>query len=367
MVGHHPVDAGLDGVGVGDVEGPDVELHPGRRRRRPQGPAPVGFAEGGHGPVAGAGGGHRGGQTDARRGAGDQEDGLGHGVTFRGVTDPTVGRPAGPRPGSARNAPTADPIGRYHPDWTVTSPNAGPPSPAAAHRTHRSSTPSTRTWSSDPFPLYADLRDRAPIHRNDLGFWVVTRHEDCLAILRDRRASSDSLNVAVERHARGLPDPRGRGRPGGRGHAGDAAVPVPGPARPHPAAGPGVQGLHPQGGRVTPGPHPTRWSTSCSTPPSRPGEVDLLEAFAYPLPVRVICDLLGVPAEDQDRFKGWSNALARGLDPDFLLTEEVIAARGEAVLQFAQYFFELLAERRQPPGRRPAQPAGGRRGRGHAC
>ena len=29
-------------------------------------------------------------------------------------------------------------------------------------------------WASDPFPLYADLRRRAPIHRNDLGFWAVS-------------------------------------------------------------------------------------------------------------------------------------------------------------------------------------------------
>ena len=80
------------------------------------------------------------------------------------------------------------------------------------------------------------------------------------------------------------------------------------------------------------------------------GDVDLMEEFAYPLPVRIICDLLGVPLEDQDRFKVWSNALARGLDPDFLLPPEVIAARNEGVLQFAQYFFELLAERRRHPG-----------------
>jgi cytochrome P450 len=80
------------------------------------------------------------------------------------------------------------------------------------------------------------------------------------------------------------------------------------------------------------------------------GRVDLLEEFAYPLPVRVICDLLGVPLDDQDRFKVWSDALARGLDPDFLLSQEVIDARGEAVLQFSQYFFELLAERRRHPG-----------------
>ena len=64
--------------------------------------------------------------------------------------------------------------------------------------------------------------------------------------------------------------------------------------------------------------------------------VDLLEAFAHPLPVRIICDLLGVPIEDQERFKGWSAALARGLDPDFLLTEEIIDQRIEAVLPVLQ-------------------------------
>ncbi len=56
------------------------------------------------------------------------------------------------------------------------------------------------------------------------------------------------------------------------------------------------------------------------------------------------------PHEDHERFKVWSDALARGLDPDFLLTADVIEARSEAVLQFAQYFFELLAERRRSPG-----------------
>jgi cytochrome P450 len=80
------------------------------------------------------------------------------------------------------------------------------------------------------------------------------------------------------------------------------------------------------------------------------GDVDLLADFAYPIPVRVICDLLGVPLEDQYRFKGWSHALARGMDPDFLLSDAVMQARAEAVMQFAQYFFELLAERRKSPG-----------------
>ena len=204
-------------------------------------------------------------------------------------------------------------------------------------------------WASDPFPLYADLRRRAPIHRNDLGFWVVARHADCLAVLRDRRASSDSLNVAVERMPQGL------------------RAPV---AEDDPIAAAMIE-MRPFLFRDPPDHTRLRGLVSKAFTPKvveslrtrtqqvvdelldaalEADRVDLVEAFAYPLPVRVICDLLGVPAEDQDRFKEWSDALARGLDPDFLLTQEVIDARGEAVLQFSQYFFELLADRRRAPG-----------------
>jgi cytochrome P450 len=204
-------------------------------------------------------------------------------------------------------------------------------------------------WSSDPFPLYADLRERAPIHRNDLGFWVVARHADCLAVLRDRRASSDSLNVAVERMPEGFRTPVAEDDPVAqamlemrpflfrdppdhtrlRGLVAKAFTPKV------------VESLRDRTQQVV---------DELLDVAVEEDRVDLLEAFAYPLPVRVICDLLGVPLEDQDRFKGWSNALARGLDPDFLLTAEVIEERSAAVLQFSQYFFDLLAERRRAPG-----------------
>jgi cytochrome P450 len=204
-------------------------------------------------------------------------------------------------------------------------------------------------WSSDPFPLYAELRERAPIHRNDLGFWVVARHADCLAVLRDKRVSSDSLNVAVERMPAGFRTPMAEDDPMAQA----------------------MQQMRPFLFRDPPDHTRLRGLVSKAFTPKvvesmRAGteavvdellddafeadRVDLLEAFAYPLPVRVICDLLGVPLDDQDRFKVWSDALARGLDPDFLLSQEVIDARGEAVLQFSQYFFELLAERRAHPG-----------------
>ena len=204
-------------------------------------------------------------------------------------------------------------------------------------------------WASDPFPLYADLRERAPIHRNELGFWVVSRHADCLAVLRDRRASSDSLNVAVERMPQGLRTPVEQDDPMAaamlemrpflfrdppdhtrlRGLVSKAFTPKV------------VESLRARTQQVV---------DELLDAALEADRVDLVEEFAHPLPVRIICDLLGVPLEDQDRFKVWSNALARGLDPDFLLAPEVIAARSEGVLQFAQYFFELLAERRSNPG-----------------
>ena len=204
-------------------------------------------------------------------------------------------------------------------------------------------------WASDPFPLYADLRERAPIHRNDLGFWVVARHADCLAVLRDRRASSDNLNVAVDRMPQGLRTPVAEDDPMAaamvemrpflfrdppdhtrlRGLVSKAFTPKV------------VEALRDRTQQVV---------DELLDAAMEAGEVDLVEEFAYPLPVRIICDMLGVPVEDQDRFKAWSHALARGLDPDFLLSDQVIAERGEAVMQFAQYFFELLAERKKCPG-----------------
>ena len=204
-------------------------------------------------------------------------------------------------------------------------------------------------WASDPFPLYADLRERAPIHRNDLGFWVLARHADCLAVLRDRRASSDSLNLAEER----MPPTR---RP--PIVEGDTVAATMLEMRPFlfrdPPDHTRLRGLVSKA--FTP-----RVVESLRARTQQVVDelldaaiaaerIDLVEGFAHPLPVRIICDLLGVPVEDQERFRVWSGALARGLDPDFLLTPEVIEARNNGVLQFAQYFFELLAERRRNPG-----------------
>jgi cytochrome P450 len=80
------------------------------------------------------------------------------------------------------------------------------------------------------------------------------------------------------------------------------------------------------------------------------GQMDLIEEFAYPLPVRVICEMLGVPVKDHERFKAWGLDIARGLDAIMLPPDSEVGQRsisGRRAL--AAYFRELIAERRAAP------------------
>jgi cytochrome P450 len=79
------------------------------------------------------------------------------------------------------------------------------------------------------------------------------------------------------------------------------------------------------------------------------GESDLISELAWPLPVAIISELLGVPPEDTGRFKAWSDTLARGLDPDFMLPSAEIAQREQARDEFIEYF-RALADRRRADG-----------------
>ncbi|MGW4125401.1 cytochrome P450 [Nocardia sp. NPDC004711] len=78
-------------------------------------------------------------------------------------------------------------------------------------------------------------------------------------------------------------------------------------------------------------------------------EVDLLEALAYPVPLTLICEMLGVPAEAHAQVRAMSAGIARGLDPDVLLSPEELAARTAAVHEFTEFFGDLVDQRRRAP------------------
>jgi cytochrome P450 len=79
--------------------------------------------------------------------------------------------------------------------------------------------------------------------------------------------------------------------------------------------------------------------------------VDVIEALAYPLPVTVISELMGVPASDNEMIKEWSRDVARALDAIALPVGPEVIERGSLATEgIAGYFRTLAEERRRRPG-----------------
>ncbi|WP_330347017.1 cytochrome P450 [Streptomyces sp. NBC_00582] len=75
--------------------------------------------------------------------------------------------------------------------------------------------------------------------------------------------------------------------------------------------------------------------------------VDFMDAFAFPLPAHVICDLLGVPVEDRQRFRGYAADLSATLE--LLADPSGLEAADRAALELHRYFTELAGRRRADP------------------
>src|SRR5437868_6080684 len=190
---------------------------------------------------------------------------------------------------------------------------------------------------ADPYPTYHRLRAEDPVHESPLGFWVLTRYDDVVATLRDARFAKEPMIAAVAARMGINPasiglsmldrDPPDHTRL--RGLASKAFTPRV------------VETLRPRVQEIVDG---------LLDGVERAGTMDLIEEFAYPIPVNVICEMLGVPVEDYEQFKGWSLDLARGLDSIMLGPDSEVAKRsGMAREGLAEYFRRLIAERRTAP------------------
>jgi cytochrome P450 len=199
--------------------------------------------------------------------------------------------------------------------------------------------PMAPEFVEDPYPTYRRLRDEDPVHQNPLGFWVLTRYEDVVASLKDPRMVKEPIAAFVAARFGLQAPPSGMGlsmldrdppdHTRLRGLVSKAFTPrVIEQLRPH------IQGIV---------------NRLLDKVEGEPG-MDLIEQFAYPLPVIVICEMLGVPVADHERFKGWGLDIARGLDAILLPTDSPVAERSmHARHALAAYFRELIAERRAAP------------------
>jgi cytochrome P450 len=211
--------------------------------------------------------------------------------------------------------------------------------------------PTDPRWIHDPLPLFDELRDEAPVHQVPDGYWVFSRHADCLGVLRDRRASSDSLHVDPARAPKGFNGPERTQMRASLLNGGEDTRPF---LFRDPPDHTRLRGLVQRAFTPRTVASLTGFITAEADrliDDALDREVfDVVDALAWPLPVAVICELLGVPPEDHTEFRAASASLARGLDPEFLLPEEARVARDEALVHFAMYFHGLFEERRRNPG-----------------
>jgi cytochrome P450 len=192
-------------------------------------------------------------------------------------------------------------------------------------------------YRTDPYPLYRKLRELDPVHRSPAGPWLLTRHADATAVLRDPRFSSNPSHLGGERPQVGprrvdtkvllFLDPPDHTRL--RSLVSKAFTPSV------------VRRLRPRVEELVAG---------LLDQAERKGSLELIADLAYPLPVAVICELLGVPAADRAIFGSWSSDASRLLDRDIDLDEAALERGAAAIAGFTEYFGGLIQQRRAEPG-----------------
>ena len=200
----------------------------------------------------------------------------------------------------------------------------------------------TPEGQADPYPLYARMHEEASAVRTSLGPLVVLGYDECLAVLRDPRlgrgldvedpssgmfstgAGDRIAFLEASRHSMLLADPPAHTRL--RRLVARSFTPR-------------------QVERLRPAVHDLV-DTLLDDLAER-GEAEFMGDFALPLPMAVIGELVGVPAEDRTTLAPHVRAAAKGIEP--LLGPEEVRAALAAIAHLSGYFEELLEERRRRP------------------
>jgi cytochrome P450 len=196
---------------------------------------------------------------------------------------------------------------------------------------------------ADPYPALARLRAEEPVHWSAvLGGWVLTRYADVRACLADPRLSADRITPFLARQ----PPTASESIQALLRHVGLWVVFTDPPlhTRLRGVLGRAFTARAVDGRRARIAAIVERLLDRAADA----GGMDLIRDFAYPLPVAVIGDLLGVPAEDHERLKAWSDDLA-GFIGSAIGTPDKYERAARAVAEMRDYFERVVACRREAP------------------
>ena len=195
---------------------------------------------------------------------------------------------------------------------------------------------------ANPYPVYREILDGGPMQIPESTLHVLSSFADCDEVLRHPDSCSDRLkSTAAQQAIAAGEQPRPFGTPGFlfldppdhtrlRRLVSKAFSPKV------------VKALEPD---------ITGFVDDLLDKVDETGQFDVIEGLAHPLPVAVICRLLGVPIEDEPQFSSASTLLAQGLDPFVTFSGETqgLEARMQAGLWLRGYLRELLERRRSQP------------------
>ena len=193
---------------------------------------------------------------------------------------------------------------------------------------------------ANPQAIYEQMRQTDPIYpytgeHTGNTFWFFTRYEDVVAVLKDQRFIMDIRKNLPEEHARRFlrddDDPSAPMWEAIDRHMLNLDAPDHTRLRAlvHKGFTPKyVRDLQPRIQEIT---------DDLLDKMTGKAEGDLIADFAYPLPITVIAEMLGVHPEKRDKFREWTQAIIFGLSEEMSLA---------AVMEFVQYINELIEERR---------------------
>jgi cytochrome P450 len=195
------------------------------------------------------------------------------------------------------------------------------------------------TWL-EPFEWYAEMRERTPVRYDpERQIWDVFRYDDVKAIL----ANDEGRFSTSPRNMSGFVEP-----PDDEGFLLDTML-LQDPPRHDELRSVVDDAFEPRAIRdLEPRIRELTTELLDDALADADGGLDVVDALAYPLPVIVIAELLGIPRDDREQFKHWSDTIVRGASED-VDPETFVEEQRQAGQEMAMYFLTQLEQRRQSP------------------